>query len=42
VLSKRTPRPESQKIAGLASFYNEKVDLFVDGERQERPKTKFS
>ncbi|GAA1808346.1 DUF427 domain-containing protein [Planosporangium flavigriseum] len=27
----RTPLPESQKIAGLACFYNEKVDLFVDG-----------
>jgi len=38
----RSPLPESQKIAGLASFYNERVDLFVDGERQERPKTPFS
>ena len=38
----RTPLPESQKIAGLACFYNEKVDLFVDGERQERPRTQFS
>jgi uncharacterized protein (DUF427 family) len=37
-----TPLPESTKIAGLVSFYNEKVDLIVDGERQERPKTKFS
>jgi hypothetical protein len=26
----RTPLPESQKIAGLVSFYNEKVDLYVD------------
>jgi uncharacterized protein (DUF427 family) len=38
----RSPLPESQKIAGLACFYNEKVDLFVDGERQEQPRTKFS
>ena len=38
----RSPLAESQKIAGLASLYNEKVDLYVDGERQERPKTKFS
>lgn len=38
----RTPLPESQKIAGLASFYNEKVDIYVDGELWERPKTKFS
>jgi uncharacterized protein (DUF427 family) len=30
----RTPFPESQKIAGLACFYNEKVDLYVDGELQ--------
>lgn len=38
----RAPLPESQKIAGLVSFYNEKVDLYVDGELQRRPKTKFS
>jgi uncharacterized protein (DUF427 family) len=33
----RTPLPESQKIAGLACFYNERVELYVDGVRQERP-----
>lgn len=38
----RTPLPESQKIAGLACFYNEKVDLYIDGELQERPKSPFS
>jgi uncharacterized protein (DUF427 family) len=38
----RSPLPESQKIAGLASFYNEKVDLFGDGELQARPRTLFS
>jgi uncharacterized protein (DUF427 family) len=38
----RTPLPESQKIAGLACFYDEKVDVFLDGERQQRPATKFS
>lgn len=38
----RTPLPECQKIAGLACFYNEKVDLYVDGELQERPRTHFS
>ena len=38
----RTPLPESQKIAGLACFYNEKVDIYLDGELQERPRTKFS
>jgi uncharacterized protein (DUF427 family) len=36
-----TPLPESQKIAGLIAFYNEKVDLEVDGVRQQRPSTKF-
>ena len=38
----RAPLPESQKIAGLAAFYNEKVDLYVDGVLQERARTKFS
>lgn len=38
----RTPLPESQKIAGLACFYNEKVDLYLDGELQPRPRTHFS
>jgi uncharacterized protein (DUF427 family) len=38
----RAPFPESQKIAGLIAFYNEKVDLSLDGELQERPKTPFS
>jgi uncharacterized protein (DUF427 family) len=38
----RSPFPESQKIVGLACFYNEKLDLIVDGERLERPRTKFS
>jgi uncharacterized protein (DUF427 family) len=37
-----TPLPESQKIAGLVAFYNEKVDIYVDGVPQERPRTKFS
>jgi uncharacterized protein (DUF427 family) len=38
----RTPLPESQKIAGLACFYNEKVDLYLDGDLQQRPRTPFS
>ena len=29
-------------IAGLIAFYNERVDLVVDGERLERPVTHFS
>jgi uncharacterized protein (DUF427 family) len=38
----KTPLPESQKIIGLASFYNERVDLVVDGVLQKRPSTQFS
>jgi uncharacterized protein (DUF427 family) len=36
------PLPESQKVAGLIAFYNEKLDIEVDGVVQERPTTKFS
>jgi uncharacterized protein (DUF427 family) len=36
------PLPESEPIAGMVSFYNEKVDIFLDEVLQERPKTKFS
>jgi len=32
--SYRTPLPESQKIAGLISFYPERVELYVDGVKQ--------
>jgi uncharacterized protein (DUF427 family) len=35
------PLSESQKIAGMIAFYDEKIDLFVDGARQARPSTKF-
>ncbi len=40
--SYRTPLPESQKVAGLVAFYNEKLDIFVDGVLLDRPHTKFS
>lgn len=36
------PTGESTKIAGLLCFYDEKVDIYVDGEKQERPQTAFS
>jgi uncharacterized protein (DUF427 family) len=36
------PLPESIRVAGLICFYNERVDLFVDGELAARPKTPFS
>ena len=38
----RTPLPESQKIAGLIAFFDERVDVTVDGVRQERPRSPFS
>jgi uncharacterized protein (DUF427 family) len=37
-----SPLPESDKIAGYVSLYNERVDIYVDGELQERPRTMFS
>jgi uncharacterized protein (DUF427 family) len=40
--SYRTPLPETPKIAGLIAFYDERVDVYVDGVLQERPRTKFS
>lgn len=36
------PTRELLPIAGLVSFYNEKVDVFVDGAAEERPVTHFS
>ena len=38
----RTPLPESEGVAGLVCFYNERVDIEVDGEPLEQPVTKFS
>ena len=38
----RSPLPESQKIAGLACFYNERVSIYLDGELQPRPESPFS
>jgi uncharacterized protein (DUF427 family) len=38
----RTPLPESQKIAGLAAFFDEKVDVYIDGVHQRQPHTKWS
>ncbi len=38
----RAPIPECTKIENLVSFYNEKVDIYVDGELQPRPRTQWS
>lgn len=35
------PLSEIPKIKGLLAFYDEKLDVFVDGELQIKPKTKF-
>jgi uncharacterized protein (DUF427 family) len=36
------PVAESAKIAGLVSFYNEKVDVYVDGALEDKPVTQFA
>ena len=36
------PVSDFPKIKGLLCFFNEKVDIFVDGELQERPRTQWS
>jgi uncharacterized protein (DUF427 family) len=36
------PIPEIPKIEDLLCFYNEKVDIYVDGVKQERPVSPFS
>ncbi len=36
------PLPEVAKIRGRLCFFDEKVDVEVDGERQERPETQWS
>lgn len=36
------PIPEAPKIKGLLCFYNEKVDIYLDGELQERPQSPWS
>ncbi|HKE98623.1 MAG TPA: DUF427 domain-containing protein [Actinomycetes bacterium] len=38
----RHPTLESVKVAGYVCFYNEHVDLYVDGEHLPRPQTPFS
>ena len=36
------PIPECPKVENHVAFYNEKLDIYVDGELQERPKTQWS
>jgi uncharacterized protein (DUF427 family) len=36
------PIPDAAPIASHVAFFNERVDILVDGERQERPTTPWS
>jgi len=36
------PMPESPKIKGLLSFFNEKMEIYVDGELERSPQTMWS
>lgn len=38
----RYPTLESAKIAGLIAFFNERIELYIDGDLLEKPKTKWS
>jgi len=38
----RYPTAESIQVTGMLCFYNEKVDIWVDGVKEERPKTHFA
>jgi uncharacterized protein (DUF427 family) len=42
VWSYEEPLREAAEITGLVAFFNEKVDIVVDGERSERPRTQWS
>ncbi|MDQ4143999.1 MAG: DUF427 domain-containing protein, partial [Actinomycetota bacterium] len=42
VWSYQEPISEAGKISGLLCFFNERVDLEVDGEEQPRPQTQWS
>ncbi len=36
-----TPLPESMAVGGRVAFFDEKVDVRIDGVQQDRPRTKF-
>jgi uncharacterized protein (DUF427 family) len=42
VWSYESPIPQAEGVAGLLCFFNERVDLTIDGERQATPETPFS
>jgi uncharacterized protein (DUF427 family) len=36
------PQHDAEQVRDLIAFYNERVDLEVDGEAQDRPRTQWS
>lgn len=38
----RTPLAECIDIKGFVAFYDEKVDVWIDGEKQDQPQSIFS
>jgi uncharacterized protein (DUF427 family) len=36
------PVPDAEQIRGLIAFFDERADVTVDGEAQERPRTQWS
>ena len=42
VWSYESPIPDAEGVTGLMAFYNERVDLVVDGKELERPETPYS
>jgi uncharacterized protein (DUF427 family) len=42
VWSYESPIPDAEGITGLMCFFNERVDVIVEGERQPRPETPYS
>lgn len=42
VWSYKSPFQEASKVQGLMAFFDERVDVIVDGEKQERPQTMWS
>lgn len=36
------PLPDAAELAGYLSFFDERVDVILDGERRERPQTPWS
>ncbi len=42
VWSYEAPIPEAEGVTGMLCFYNERVDVTVDGETQARPETPYS